>query len=88
MWNPASAVWSEPSGLEAFALMLERYPEWVGKVCFIEVGVPSRVELAEYQALQNRTRALVDDINRRFHRKGGTTVELIEANLDFRDLVP
>ena len=68
--------------------MLERHPEWVGRFCFIQIGVPSRIELAEYRAVQTRTRQLARRINRRFPRREGPTVHLVEANLDFAELVP
>ena len=77
-----------PERIEALGIMLERHPEWIGKLCFIQIGVPSRVHLADYQQLQARIRAMAEDINQRFPRAGGRTLELIEANLDFRELVP
>jgi len=77
-----------PERLQALGLLFERHPEWIGKLCFVQIGVPSRVELAEYREVQRRTREQVDEINRRFPRAGGPTVHLIEANLDFRELMP
>ena len=77
-----------PERLQALGLLFERHPEWIGKLCFVQIGVPSRVELAEYREVQRRTREQVDDLNRRFPRAGGPTVHLIEANLDFRELMP
>jgi trehalose 6-phosphate synthase len=77
-----------PERLEALERLFEKYPEWVGRFCFIQIGVPSRVELREYREIQTRTRRLVARINQRYPRAGGPTVELIEANLDFRELVP
>jgi len=77
-----------PERLDALSWMLERDPQWVGKLCFIQIAVPSRIELSEYQLLAQRTHERIDEINRRFPRPGGKTVELIEANLDFRELVP
>jgi trehalose 6-phosphate synthase len=83
-----------PERLEALERMFEKYPEWIGRFCFIQIGVPSRIELREYRSVLTRARALTERINRRFPRHGaGTaesapTVHLIEANLDFRELVP
>jgi trehalose 6-phosphate synthase len=77
-----------PERLEALERLFEKYPEWVGKLCFIQVGVPSRVELPEYRAVLSRTRRLAGRINRRFPRAGGPTVELIIGNLDVRRLIP
>ncbi|HVP14972.1 MAG TPA: trehalose-6-phosphate synthase [Terriglobales bacterium] len=77
-----------PERLEALERMLEKHPEWQGRFGFVQIGVPSRIELREYRAVRTRTRALAERINRRFPRPGGPTVHLIEENLDFRALVP
>jgi trehalose 6-phosphate synthase len=77
-----------PDRLEAIERLFERHPEWVGRFAFIQIGVPSRIELEEYQRVLRRTRTLAARINRKFPRPGGPTVHLIEANLDFRELVP
>jgi trehalose 6-phosphate synthase len=58
-----------PERLEALERMLEKYPEWIGRLCFIQIGVPSRIELKEYRDVMNRTRALAERINLRFPRR-------------------
>jgi len=77
-----------PERFEALERMLEKYPEWHGRFAFIQIGVPSRIELREYRQTRSATRRWAARINRRFPRASGRTVTLIEANLDFRDLVP
>jgi trehalose 6-phosphate synthase len=77
-----------PERLEALERMLEKHPEWADQLCFIQIGVPSRVELKEYRDIQRRMRRVAQRINQRFPRSGGPTVHVIEANLDFGDLVP
>jgi trehalose 6-phosphate synthase len=83
-----------PERLEALETLFERHPEWVGRFAFIQIGVPSRVELREYREVQRRTRQIAARINQRFPRPGANgagprpTVHLIETGLDFRDLVP
>ena len=83
-----------PERLEALERLYEKHPEWVGRFAFIQIGVPTRVELGEYRAVLQRIRSLVRRINRRFPRPGadgtpaGPTVHLVEDSLDFRDLVP
>jgi trehalose 6-phosphate synthase len=77
-----------PERLEALEAMFERYPEWVGKFVFVQIGVPTRIELAEYRAVRDQTREIAHRINRRFPREGGTTVHVIERNLDFNELLP
>ena len=77
-----------PERLEALERLFEKYPEWIGRLCFIQIGVPSRIELREYRAVLSRTRALANRINRRYRRHGGPTVHLVVANLDVRRLIP
>jgi trehalose-6-phosphate synthase len=77
-----------PERLAAFGRMLEKYPQWQGRVCFIQIGVPSRVELREYREVLQRTRERTRRINEKYRRAGGPMVHLIEANFDFRDLLP
>ncbi len=78
-----------PERLEALHRMLERYPEWRDQFSFVQVGVPTRIELEEYRTVRRRTRELVRKLNSDFPRGDGShMVHYIEDNLDFRDLVP
>ena len=77
-----------PERLEALERFYEKYPEWIGRFRFIQVAVPSRIELAEYRDVATRTRELAQAINSRFAADGPPLVHLIEDNLDFRQLVP
>ncbi len=77
-----------PDRFEALERMFEKYPGWQGRFAFIQIGVPSRIELREYRNVQIRVHRWADRINRRYPRMAGPTVPLIEANLDFRELVP
>jgi trehalose 6-phosphate synthase len=85
-----------PERFEALERMLEKHPEWVGRFVWLQIAVPSRIELQEYRDVHARAIEVVDRINRRFARKTGLppgakqarTVHLIEDNLDFRDVVP
>lgn len=52
-----------PHKLLGLELFLNRYPEWRGKVTLIQVGVPSRTEVAEYRDLGAQVNELVGRIN-------------------------
>ncbi len=52
-----------PDRLRAFARFLEKYPEYRGKVVFIQAGVPSRSQLPEYKKLNEEIDNLLEDIN-------------------------
>jgi trehalose-6-phosphate synthase len=73
---------------EALERLFEKHPEWQGRFAFIQIGVPSRIELREYRNIQIRSRRWVESINRRYPRAAGPTLHLIEAGLDFRELIP
>jgi trehalose 6-phosphate synthase len=84
-----------PERLEALERLFEKYPEWIGRLTHIQIGVPTRIELREYREVATRTRNIVQRINERFPRRRGraredhaNTVHLIEKNHDFRDVVP
>jgi len=52
-----------PERLEAFARLLERFPEWRNEVSFVQVSVPTRSDVPEYGELRKRVEALVGRIN-------------------------
>lgn len=52
-----------PHKLLAFELFLAKYPEWIGKVTLIQVGVPTRTEVDEYRSLAKHVNELVGRIN-------------------------
>jgi trehalose 6-phosphate synthase/phosphatase len=52
--------------LRAFALLLQRYPEWRGQVSLVMVVVPSRDQVAQYAALKEEIDELVGRINAQY----------------------
>jgi trehalose 6-phosphate synthase len=52
-----------PERLEAFARLLEKFPEWRNQVSFVQVSVPTRSEVPEYGELRGRVESLVGRIN-------------------------
>src|SRR2546425_7742467 len=51
--------------LEALERLYEKHPEWIGRFRFVQVAVPSRIEIDEYRAVAARTREMVQRINER-----------------------
>ncbi len=76
-----------PERLDAVARLFEKYPRWRGRFVFLQVGVPSRVELPEYRNLVERVHNKVARINRLYARGDRKAVVLL-GNRDFRDIVP
>ena len=77
-----------PERLDALDRLYEKYPEWIGRFSFVQIGVPSRIELEEYRDVLLRIRETACRVNLRWRRPGFEPIHLIETNMDFRELVP
>lgn len=66
-----------PQKLHALEVFLSEHPEWVGKVVLVQVAVPSRQDVEEYQNL----RAVVNELVGRINGKFGTADEPIISYL-------
>ncbi|MBI5837506.1 MAG: trehalose-6-phosphate synthase [Candidatus Eisenbacteria bacterium] len=76
-----------PERFQALRRLLEKYPRWRGSLQFVQVGVPTRVELPEYRELTARVEALAQGLNRDFGSVGRPFLHLIKHDLDFADVV-
>ena len=76
-----------PHRLAAFGRMLEQHPELLGRVTLVQIAVPSRSDISEYQDLEREIEALVAEINRRHGRAGWSPIVHIQDNLDHATLV-
>jgi len=68
--------------LQAVERMMELHPSMVGRFSFVQIAAPSRSSLEEYQALENRVRALAQRINLRFGQSGVNPVVLKVEHYD------
>ncbi len=55
-----------PDRFRAIARFLEKYPEYKGRVVFIQAGVLSRTQLGAYQKLNEEIDSLVEEINGKY----------------------
>ena len=55
-----------PQKLHALEVFLTEHPEWVGRVVLVQVAVPSRGDVEEYQNLRATVNELVGRINGKF----------------------
>lgn len=72
-----------PERLRGFDLMLQRHPELVGKVCFVQLAAPSRTHVEAYRHLNEQIDALVDEINWRHQTDDWTPVFFLRAHHDY-----
>ena len=66
-----------PERLEAFARLLTRFPEWRRKVSLVQISVPSRADVLEYQEQRHRVEAAVGHINGQFGEADWTPVRYL-----------
>ncbi|HMP01402.1 MAG TPA: trehalose-6-phosphate synthase [Gemmatales bacterium] len=52
-----------PERLRSLDRFLELHPQWRGKLSFVQVGVPSRAHIPQYQALDDEIDRIVEEIN-------------------------
>ncbi|XP_043227657.1 alpha,alpha-trehalose-phosphate synthase [UDP-forming]-like isoform X2 [Amphibalanus amphitrite] len=52
--------------IRAFERLLEKHPEYINKVTFLQVAVPSRTDVKEYQELKEEMDMLIGQVNGRF----------------------
>lgn len=67
-------------GFEAFEALLERQPQWRGRVRFLAFLVPTREAVQEYSAYAQHVFATVDRINRRFGEPGRRPVKVFHEH--------
>jgi alpha,alpha-trehalose-phosphate synthase [UDP-forming] len=57
-----------PERIEALDLLLERYPQYHGRLVFLQAGVPSRMHVEEYRRLNDEVAERVAAINWKYGR--------------------
>jgi trehalose 6-phosphate synthase len=73
--------------LKAFSELLARSSRTVRDVVYVQVAVPSRARVAQYQALRGEVEGLVGKINGQFGEVGQAAVHYIRRNQPFEELV-
>jgi len=76
-----------PERLMAFRRLLEKYPEYRGKVSYVMVVSPSRERVEEYARLRRELNELVGDINGRYGTLGWTPVIYIRRFISDDELL-
>lgn len=70
-----------PERIVAFQEALRRYPELQGNVTFIQVVVPSREDVPEYQAQRDAIEQLVSQVNGEFTQPGWVPIHYLYRSL-------
>ncbi|KAJ3068411.1 Trehalose-6-P synthase/phosphatase complex synthase subunit [Podochytrium sp. JEL0797] len=76
-----------PQKLRAYELFLEQHPEWIEKVVLVQVAVPSRQDVEEYQLLRDVVNELVGRINGKFGSVTFMPIHFVHKSVEFEELV-
>jgi len=63
-----------PDRLRGLDHFFEQYPQFRGKVQFLQIAVPSRAHLPAYQAVEEETERLVEEVNWRWGDRSWTPI--------------
>jgi len=70
-----------PERLQALDKLLEDNPNYIGKVVFIQAGMPSRTDIETYQNLMKRTNRLARGINKKYGTETWKPVVMLTRQL-------
>jgi len=75
-----------PERLDAYERMLDRTPEWRGKVTLVQIAVPSRAELPDYVELRSRIESMVGRINGKYGETDWVPIRYLYRSYDHQVL--
>ncbi|MCO5585019.1 hypothetical protein L7F22_038951 [Adiantum nelumboides] len=75
-----------PQKLHALETFLQDHPEWIGKVVLVQVAVPSRQDVEEYQNLRAIVNEAVGRINGRFGTVESMPIHFLHRSVNFDEL--
>lgn len=76
-----------PQKLHAMEVFLNEHPEWIGKVVLVQVAVPSRGDVEEYQYLRSVVNELVGRINGQFGTVEFVPIHFMHKSVPFDELI-
>ncbi|MED6171675.1 threalose-6-phosphate phosphatase [Stylosanthes scabra] len=75
-----------PQKILAFEKFLEESPYWRDKVVLLQIAVPTRTDVPEYQKLTSQVHEIVGRINGRFGSLTAVPIHHLDRSLDFHAL--
>ena len=76
-----------PDRLDAIDRLLEEHPEYIGRFVFLQVGVPSRTAITDYECLNRLLMQQVEALNRKWGHPSWKPVVLVRRHIDQSSLV-
>lgn len=68
-----------PERLRAIGMFFDKYPEYKGRMVFVQMGAASRLQIAAYQAINEEVATLVEQVNAR-HATGSWRPIIYQPN--------
>ncbi|RKF54857.1 Alpha,alpha-trehalose-phosphate synthase 1 [Erysiphe neolycopersici] len=75
-----------PQKFHALEVFLTEHPEWIGKVVLVQVAIPTRQDVEEYQNLQTVVNELVGRINGKFGTIEFMPIHFLHQSVNFEEL--
>jgi trehalose 6-phosphate synthase/phosphatase len=75
-----------PQKLLGFEKFLSEHPEWRDRVLLVQIAVPTRTDVPEYQRLTSQVHEIVGRINGRFGTLGSVPIQHLDCSLAFTEL--
>ncbi|XP_052207545.1 alpha,alpha-trehalose-phosphate synthase [UDP-forming] 1-like [Diospyros lotus] len=75
-----------PQKILAFEKFLEENPNWRDKVVLLQIAVPTRTDVPEYQRLTSQVHEIVGRINGKFGTLTAVPIHHLDRSLDFQAL--
>jgi trehalose 6-phosphate synthase/phosphatase len=73
--------------IRAIHLFLAKYPDYRGRFTFIQIAVPSRTKIKEYNDLKQNIERMIEEINAEFGTREWTPIIYQSTNIPHKDLV-
>ncbi|KAL1931030.1 hypothetical protein VTP01DRAFT_10167 [Rhizomucor pusillus] len=75
-----------PQKMHAMEVFLSQHPEWVGKVVLVQLAIPSREDVEEYQHLRSTINELVGRINGQYGTVEFVPIHFMHRSIPFDEL--
>ncbi|EEP82203.1 alpha,alpha-trehalose-phosphate synthase 2 [Uncinocarpus reesii 1704] len=75
-----------PLKLRGFECLLREHPDMVGKIVLIQIAVPSREDVPEYQELQTEIQTTVGEINGKYGTPDYVPIVYVHKSIPFEEL--
>ncbi|HEX2152817.1 MAG TPA: trehalose-6-phosphate synthase [Acidimicrobiia bacterium] len=73
--------------LRVLETFFDEHPELIGKVSLVQISVPSREDVDEYQEIRRQVEEMVGRVNGRFAQAGWTPIHYVYRSIPFEELI-